>query len=592
MSTSLFAYLNGSDIGYKVRLNGIGLSARADGSVGVGGIEFDDQAASLTVRGWMSVIVKEVACTAAPVLFTGYIADRTYTRVGQAATYRTGASRFINANLIDQNAITHVNLITGSDGKRPAETQVARIAWITGSNYWPGSIDQTLVDTTHVRPFEAADYRGQFADDVLNDIAGPIFRIFFIYPVQPNGNRGLFFDTPDALTTASTLTLSNVLSDKTSTCFIAEATLMRDPSEVYARIRYVYANGVAIENLSSTRDTFFLDNGLGYRGLNVNNSRVGLDSTARSMADLLLTRDAGENDKLTVNVQLPPASVGLIDAGQRVGVRFTHLPGFDPQVFTRVVSRTIQQTPGNDQLYDVTLELSTHGLSSAGGGGAPGPGVFPSPPPATAVHYYGGTFTWSNSPGGSHGWAKGSTDPTLSDGTLNSTTATSNSALCLLVNGTTYNYTFSMENAAGDPGPPGMGLIDSTSGAHVLGLGGYSASGTIVGTGTNVYAWGSEGGTNPHTVTFQVDPVGWDTGGGAIPPQPAQWVGISPPEVVVMSGVNGTTAWPFADGSLRVFYDIIEQTAAIVSYNGAAGTFVMPSAPALGTQVFVQYQGR
>ena len=59
-----------------------------------------------------------------------------------------------------------------------------------------------------------------------------------------------------------------------------------------------------------------------------------------------------------------------------------------------------------------------------------------------------------------------------------------------------------------------------------------------------------------------------------------------------MTGVNGTTLFPFADGTLRVLYDIVDQTPAIVSYDGAAGTFVMPSAPPLGTQVFVEYLGR
>jgi hypothetical protein len=74
------------------------------------------------------------------------------------------------------------------------------------------------------------------------------------------------------------------------------------------------------------------------------------------------------------------------------------------------------------------------------------------------------------------------------------------------------------------------------------------------------------------------------------PPSPGQQ--NMRPEIVVMSGVNGTTLHPFADGTLRVIYDTIDQTPAIVSYDGAAGTFVMPSAPPLGTQVFVEYLGR
>lgn len=52
------------------------------------------------------------------------------------------------------------------------------------------------------------------------------------------------------------------------------------------------------------------------------------------------------------------------------------------------------------------------------------------------------------------------------------------------------------------------------------------------------------------------------------------------------------TACPFADESLRVKVDDLDQTAAITSYDGAAGTFTLGYAPVAGEQITVNYLGR
>lgn len=73
------------------------------------------------------------------------------------------------------------------------------------------------------------------------------------------------------------------------------------------------------------------------------------------------------------------------------------------------------------------------------------------------------------------------------------------------------------------------------------------------------------------------------------PPVSGQWV---PLETVVMSGANGTTAFPFADGSLKVYVDLLDQTGAITAQDGAAGTFTLGFTPKTGELVQVSYQGR
>jgi hypothetical protein len=78
----------------------------------------------------------------------------------------------------------------------------------------------------------------------------------------------------------------------------------------------------------------------------------------------------------------------------------------------------------------------------------------------------------------------------------------------------------------------------------------------------------------------------------ANPPSPGQWVGISPPEIVTMSGADGTTQFAFADGSLVVLQDGFDQSIHIASYDGAAGTFTLDYTPDIGSTITVRYQGR
>jgi len=658
MSNSLFAYLNGSDVGYKVRLNGFGLTSHADGTVGVGGIEFDDEAANLTVRGWMTIIIRELACTSAPVLFSGFIADRNYSRIGEQATYTVGSSRFINTNCIDQNALLGVRLITGTDGKRPAETDIQRIDWLLDSAYLSGLVtDLGLVDRSNPRPFEEADYRGQYPYDVLNDVAAPIFRIFYVYNSQPSGARGLYYDTPGSTAATSTLTISNVLSDLSSTCFYPfnDATLNRDPSEVYDKVRFTYANGTVIETNLTTKATFFDDNNIYYRGLQVDNTRYGLESSARAAADRILVRDSTENDTITCTIQLPPESVGLLDAGQRVGVRFLHFPGYETLTYTRVTERTVKQTPNDDQLYDVTLTLTAHGLSGGGGGGAPGPGVFPNPPPSTptleqqkgapntvtldTVPVDGDLLmmwvtmrTFASYPDTPSGWTVVDTaiidpDPYHS-GRLFTRIASGESGTYFNAAGTivhvsewtgaTLGASAHLNTQTGTTVSAGGPLTPAAGNAIVVGCGVYGGfnPGVITpGAGVvELYEEQSPGGLSPTnwvgykiavtpastTVDGTMADVGWagvtyvlESTTSANPPEPGQWVYDETPTPAPGGGNRVFyTLFPYASGSLQVFVDHIDQTAAVTESNPATGQFTLAFDPRSWEQILVTYQGR
>jgi hypothetical protein len=72
------------------------------------------------------------------------------------------------------------------------------------------------------------------------------------------------------------------------------------------------------------------------------------------------------------------------------------------------------------------------------------------------------------------------------------------------------------------------------------------------------------------------------------PPTTGQPVG---PETITMSGADGTTAFRFADGTLQVFVDNTDQTGAILTSDGAAGTFTLDFTPWPGEIVTAYYKG-
>ena len=395
---SLFAYLAGTDRAYAVRLGNMGLTERADGTQGFGGIIFDDPDKTLVVRGWMKVLVLETACTSAPYIGSGYIGPRRLTRSNGVATYKTGDGRFIDCDIVDENVLLDIRLITDSDGKRPAETHADRINWLLASKYLDQGTDlvddTSLVDLSNPRPFEEADYRKQYPSNVLEDIDSALARTSFMYTLGTNGQRGMFFDFPDQAVGICTLSISNDLADIsldadgeiTGDVYppVVDPVQTLDPSEVYAKVLYEYRHGTVTANNATTFSTFFQDNSLGYRGVAVTNTRIGLESTARLFADNYLTAHSVEKETITVGVLLPKEKAGLIRAGQFINVKFGHFDNFSGSYKQmRITERVIAHADQTNEKYLLMLELSNRPVSATGpSGGAPGPGDFPHPPPA------------------------------------------------------------------------------------------------------------------------------------------------------------------------------------------------------------------
>ena len=594
---SLFSYLQGTLVATSsIRLRGNGypgpqLPAAADGTGSQGAVVFDDPTGSLTVTGWQTYIAEEPDCASARRLFTGLVADRTYRR----GPYLVDAGREIDTTINDQNIYLSMRLITGSDAKRPEETDTARLAWLLGSDYLDGLVYDTGWVTGAGRTFDATDYHGQYPADVLYDLAGPRGQIFYAAWDHSVNRVGLFFDAPDSTTNTSSLTISNVLTDVTrdvngivtGTCYppSKDGELQSDPSDVYSHIRYKYTGGAVYANNPTTAATFF-PSPLLRRGINVENDRVGKRTTATTFANRILARDSVEHVTITCTVRLPSTKVGLIDAGQRISVRFSHLPGFTSFAWTRVERKVVSQTEGDPTNYDVVLTLSTYGIRGGGGTGTGSTDNFPVGPPQEAVHWWSDGFTVVG-------------DNLVGDPAGESPTTT------VLVADQVYTYHISV-------------TWDAISYAHVLqlgiapgvldfdftdmpdGAGSYTFDGTFTapdaGHLNNPYHLFGAAAQAPHghdvvgTVSFWVDPPDWITGAGAAEASPGNPVEDETP-TPDPDGVETvfTTLYPFAPGSLHVDMNGVELDSGVDFTETTSTTFTFTDPPPTNAQIVVWY---
>ncbi len=596
--------VDGNTLPHRVRLNdgtnnGIdGLTSAADGSGSMGGIIIDDPNHDLVLQGWQTVTVEESDCTTAPRLFTGFIGDRTTTH----GNYPTDGGRQVNVTLYDQNVLLSWALITGADGKRPVESRTDRIDWLLASDY----LDSMVFDTGFVVPsgasdFDEADYRGQYPRDVLDDVLGA-FQVSFAFWDEAADKVGLFYDAMTATTMDSTLSISNDLDDITfadgvisGTCWppYIDAELAQDPSEVYSLERLTYTNGILLDTDPATKTQFF-PSPYRNRGQATDRSRIGKLLTAQHYMAALLDQASAEQETVTCTLLLPSTHVGLVDAGQRISVKFVHLDGYEDFVYTRITSRTTRQALGRSDLYEVQLTLNQRGPFGGGGGGGgsnPPPEVFP-PPPTTA--FYDDCIV---------------NQPPAGTGTIDSFPTE-----VRFYNGDQFSAAYHVTQAT-DNGGSNIGTWWQE----------YGAAGAF-----GVHNYGHPVGTVAATETFTVSGVpspagslfvfegyidtdvfktagdfqwccklillvaGADRPTGPIgPPQPpAPGQQNIRPEIVTMTGDSGTTLWPFADGTLHVFVDNVEQTAKLLSADGVTGDFQLGFTPTSTEVTTVEYQGR
>lgn len=589
------------------------------------GIQLEDPDGDLVFNGWKTFMVTEDDC-AEQVTWVGYMGQRTIRR---GTSDKTGAARTITCDLYDLNAIMGFRVLHTASAKRPQETEAARITWLLGSEAMDGIVFDNGYVSTNAQVFDEADFRGQYALDVLASLGSSAKQAYVFWDSSAASGEEvtLWYNPPSVANRVSTLAISNVLSDVDDVTTFApmiDAELVRRPEETYSGVYLTYANGELYTESATTAANFVARDG------RYDSSRIGRASTAAGTAANYLVAQGQEFDEITCTVRLPSDKVNLLLAGMQLDVRFSHLPGYETATAARVEQRTVRPTARWDA-YDLDLVLSVAPIGGTVGG-----------PP-------GGEF-----PGGGPNCTIGTTD--LAAGIVPTQWGT-----FYAPNGTAANVTDGSD-LTGDATQGGTtGGVTTEDGwdldlgsAYTLGrMRWYWSSAfslTPPASGTTAYTWttsevqyvlrlyysddGSSWTESDYSFTnqelsgkhdFSMTPVvttahrywrfaEWLTSPGGVhvkfatslfawefyeitcttaPPGPNQPVNNEVPSGTV-DGTNDdfTTAHPFADGTLVVMVDGIDQTDEVTTYDGATGAFTLSFPPLSDEEIRVWYRGR
>ena len=347
-------------------------AAMGDAAVSV---NVDDPAAAYDFKGLHRWYAVETDCPSDDhYAWDGYIGKQTIGRGdGSAVDFPIEAGRRWGLELVEDNAIFTFRVIWDTDGKRPAETAAARLAWLLGSIYLSTVHDNGRV-VYPTDPLDANDYRGQFARDVLNDIGVKTGYLYFAFYEQAFGQISLFFDKPDSLTYASALKLSNVAGDVDMDDRLrgrADRRTLRATRRGSRPANTSRSPAARRTSSTSPRAT---------NSASATWSRRPPSIKTQAKADAHATRllaDAGEQDeRVTCRTQLPSSKLTAIKRGQVLQVRFQHFPGWEAFRWARVVRKTFAPPANRAQTwYDVDLELSPVKLAPSGAWSVQTPGV-------------------------------------------------------------------------------------------------------------------------------------------------------------------------------------------------------------------------
>lgn len=336
-----------------------------EASVGTSSLFIHDPTGDLDITGHRVFGIKEDAVAAASnqFVYVGYTAER---KVKRGESELTGASRVWEVTLTDVNTVVERRIMLGNDAKRPAETDVARMNWLLGTNE-ASRIDSTLyVSQENGVAMDAVDYRGQSFGQVVNDCcqaSGKNFYVSYwgetISAEDPWGYFGAWYDHSGSELYVSMLRLSNFLDDIDSPsggntfAISADTTLTRDPSRVYSGVYLPWDGGNTYVQRTATYNTFAQRDVAMY----AQNIKSAAQATAR--ANRYLDDLDTEEDVISTSIIVPDTKVNHLREGMLVQFKATHLPGYETFTWLRVLNRTVQQlSDDTSNEYRILLELS------------------------------------------------------------------------------------------------------------------------------------------------------------------------------------------------------------------------------------------
>lgn len=321
------------------------------------GFEIDDATAAFMTVGHKPCIIEESDCSQSR-LFTGWVTQRDVGRSVERGMFPGESARKHDVTIVDLNAMWNFRIITGTDAKRPAEPMIDRVTWLLGSEYMSGLISTgTAYIPTYTAMMEAADYRGSYPSSVMQDCVERFSeRInYFAFWEPTAGTPMLFLGLIDDAIYESTLSISNVPADVDNITVFApdvEAVLQREPDEVYSTVLVNYGNGSRTVMKRATTAADYIERGYSYT--RPFTTRL---SEARDYGTKFLDRHANELDRIKCSIVVAPDTVGLLTAGQRMDVKFSHLPGYATWTSMRVISCIVRPVDDVINRYRMDLEL-------------------------------------------------------------------------------------------------------------------------------------------------------------------------------------------------------------------------------------------
>lgn len=353
---TLLFYPDAGDWVGRIRLGtGFSLTEAAEsGTFSMSRVTVDDPDADITIVGHHAFRALETDCSW-QTLFRGYFADR---NIARAESMLLGSARQWDCTVYDINGALQFEVIR-TGGKRPAETDTERLAWLLGS----GFMGPVSSDDTHVLGYDVdldeTDYRGQTANDVLADCGGASGANWFAAYDESANEVRLHYYRPTRAYNSSSLSISNVLAEADGLTVFAPSSDMKlqlDPSRIYSGVYYQYGekqsavyetSGTVLASIGHKRETREED--------------AAVRTAARATAKAQRYLAEADTDLATIAVTLravPPSQVNLVRAGQRIQIKATHLPGFTSATWLRVIRRTVEQDGETQLNYRVTLELA------------------------------------------------------------------------------------------------------------------------------------------------------------------------------------------------------------------------------------------
>lgn len=602
--------LDGVTLTNRVRMTGSGdggvaglPSAAWLGETATGGVTIDDPEGDLDLTSWHTFTVDETSCSK-PRIWGGWLTGRKIRR----GPHRTGPGRVWDCDITEiNNALVLEVFRSAADSIRPAETDVERIDAALGSGAMSGTPVHDNGRFNHAGPINqsAANFVGQFPLDMLMSAATNAGKNLYCYWDDVAEEISLHYDVWGEGPAAG-IGISNVIADVDgSSVFypLLDAELEQDGSQVATGVLlhwaagYTYSrNQTLIDELSPTEfspDEF-------RRDFAYESTRIGSPTTAQHYVDIALDQRSHDDDTITCAIPVPAEAVNLIVPGDVVTVRFSHLPDYESATEIVCVRRTVVLPTTWPWVYELHLELANFGVVRAVDGGDPG--TLPYTPPGE--HWYSGTFdvtgdSYAYAPTSRDGWIAGqqyvfqivvhegmtyATNVTLETGVHHSGLNSPDMPVDE-VEWSTVGGNFDKQTSGGGGGPvtwAGTITIGVTPGPDPTDA--FEVRATTAdkhhgeGNATGIEFW-----FDPVTPATDEDPP--------VVPAAGQWViGRTPSPPADGSTTTFDVGFAFAAGSLTVFVDNLNQTAAVTDQDPAAGTFTLAFAPDASEQILVNFQ--